>query len=212
MSTPAQIEANRQNAQSSSGPTSPAGKERSALNATQHGFTGQTVMVTPHEQVPYETHCIAYVEQYQPKTHEETELIQQYADQQWTLHQINVQQINVMSMLNAATKYYMSNGGDFETLNAGVAPFYKQINTLGIYEQRRRRAAAGILAQFKELVALREQDLAKAVQTYKTLKAQNKPFTPEEFGFVCSTAEIEAFIARETRLAALKIAATLARV
>ena len=52
MSTAAQIEANRQNAQLSSGPTSPAGKQRSSLNSTVHGFTGQTVMVdggmTPH--------------------------------------------------------------------------------------------------------------------------------------------------------------------
>jgi hypothetical protein len=197
MSTPAQIEANRRNAQLSSGPASTEGKQRSSMNSTRHGLTGQTVIVTAEEKEAYDTHCIAFVEQYQPKTHEETELIQQYADQEWTLHQVNVQQINVLSMLNAATAHHMKAGSDFETLNAAVAPFYKQLNTLGIYEQRRRRAAAAILIQFKEFAAAREQTVAKAALVYKANKSQGKSFDPAEFGFDCSTSEIQTFLSRQ---------------
>jgi hypothetical protein len=198
MSTAAQIEANRQNAQLSSGPTSPAGKQRSSMNAVRHGFTGQQVVVSADEKAAYETHCIAFLEQFQPKTHEETELTQQYADQQWSLHQINVQLMNVLSMLNAATAHHVKAGSDFETLNAATAPFYKQIGTLGTYELRRRRAATDTLARFKELAAAREKALAEAAQIRKSLKAQNKIFNPAEFGFVCSSAEIEVFLARQS--------------
>lgn len=206
MATNAQVEANRLNAQHSTGPVTDAGKKRSSLNSTVHGFTGQTVFVTPGEKEAYETHCISYIEQYQPKTHQETDLIQQYADQQWSLHQINVQQINLMSLINAATAQFVNEGTDLDTLSTATAKFYRTVNTLGVYEQRRRRAAAETLAQFKELVAAREQALAQAAQTYKALKAQDKRFIPQEFGFVCSLAEIEARIAIETRRAELKAA------
>jgi hypothetical protein len=205
MSTTAQIEANRINAQSSTGPASPEGLKRSSLNATRHGFTGQQVVLScPEEKAAYDDHCISLIELYQPKTHEETDLIQQYADQRWTLHQISIQQMNVMTMLGAANQKLTATGADFETINTATAPFYKQLNTLGIYEQRRARAAKETLARFEELKTAREKSLAEAAQTCKAMKAQNKPFDPIEFGFVHSSAEIESFITRQNRLQAVK--------
>lgn len=44
MASAAQVEANRRNALLSTGPRTPAGKERSALNATRHGFTGRLLV------------------------------------------------------------------------------------------------------------------------------------------------------------------------
>ena len=199
MSTAAQIIANQNNAQSSTGPKTDAGKQAAALNSTKHGFTGQTLILTAAEKPAYETHVIATVEHYQPKTHQEAELIQQYADQQWTLHQINAQQIGLLSLLNAATLQHMELGSDIATLNTALEPLYKQLRTLGTYEQRRLRAAKATLEAFNELVAARQAQFEEAVEIYKSLKSQNKPFTPEEFGFVCSTQEIERHIAREAR-------------
>jgi hypothetical protein len=204
MSTATQIEANRSNAQKSTGPVTEAGKQKSSLNATSHGFTGQQIVLSADEKVAYDTHCIAYLEQYQPKTHEENDLIQQYADQEWTLHQISVQQINVLALMNLTITKLMNEGVDLDTYNAATAPFYKQLNTLGSYENRRRRAAAATLASFKELAAQRQDELAEAAQTCATLKAQGKPFNPQEFGFVHSLPEIEAFLARAARRADVK--------
>jgi hypothetical protein len=205
MSSNAQIEANRINAQSSTGPTSPEGVKRSSQNATRHGFTGQQVVLScPEEKSAYEDHCISLIELYQPKTHEETDLIQQYADQRWTLHQISIQQMNVITMLSAANQKLTAAGTDCETINTVTAPFYKQINTLGIYEQRRSRAAKETLARFHELKTAREKALAEAAAAAKLMKSQNKPFDPAEFGFVCSLPEIEAYIARQSNRATLK--------
>jgi hypothetical protein len=197
MSTNAQINANQTNAQSSTGPRTEEGKQSAALNSTTHGFTGQNVVLTPAEKPAYDTHVIAYIEQYQPKTHQETDLIQQYADQQWTLYQINAQQISLMSMISAATKQHLDNGGELDTLSTATNSLYQQLRTLSLYEQRRHRAAKDILSRFKELLTARQEQFKEAVELYKSLKAQNKPFSPEEFGFVCSLQDIERHITRE---------------
>jgi len=50
MATAAQIEANRRNAQKSTGPKTERGKARAKLNAVTHGMTARTIMpVLPHE-------------------------------------------------------------------------------------------------------------------------------------------------------------------
>jgi len=197
MSSNAQIEANRQNSQASTGATTPAGQKKSSMNALRHGFTGQSVLVSAEEKSAYENHSIAYIEQYQPKTHEESDLIQQFADHRWTLQQISVQQMNVLTMLNMSNAHHMKIGSDFETLNKASAQFYKQIGTLGIYEQRRRRAAQETITQFNELKAAREKAFAEAVTVYRALKLKDKPYNPSEFGFVYSSTEIETFIAQQ---------------
>jgi hypothetical protein len=197
MSSAAQIEANRNNAQLSTGPRTQEGQQRSSLNATKHGFCGQKLVVQAEEKEAYENHTVALLQQYQPRSHQEANLIQQYSDIQWTLQQISVLQINVMSMLNAATSRLMKEGADFDAMNAALAPFYKQINTLGVYEQRKRRAAQETLAQYNELVEARLANLAKASRTCKVLQAQGKPFIPSEFGFVYPLPEIENYIVRE---------------
>ncbi len=43
----AQMEANRRNSFLSTGPRTPSGKTRSALNATKHGFTGRLAVAVP---------------------------------------------------------------------------------------------------------------------------------------------------------------------
>ena len=204
MSSLAQQEANRANSLSSTGPKTEEGKQRSSLNATSHRFTGQLIVVSANETAAYENHCLAYLEQYQPKTHEETDLVQQFADQHWTLHQIAAQQISVLSLLNLTISEMMQKGAELDAINAATAAFYKQISTLGTYEQRRRRAAAETRARFEELVAKHEEELQKAAQICTSLKAQAKPFNPQEFGFVHSLSEIEAFLTREARRADAK--------
>src|ERR1700760_2312216 len=48
-----QLEANRRNAQKSTGPTTEAGKRRSSLNAVRHGLTGQVVVLPAEEMEAY---------------------------------------------------------------------------------------------------------------------------------------------------------------
>jgi len=121
MATPQQIEANRNNAQKSSGATTEAGKQRSSLNATRHRFTGQQLVLSDAEKEAYEFHVLAYMDEYAPKTQLETNLVQQFADLNWSLHQIAVQQYNLMSLINAMTEQIMKQG-DLEAMSKALAP------------------------------------------------------------------------------------------
>jgi hypothetical protein len=154
MATPQQIEANRKNSQNSTGATSQTGKERSSLNAVKHGFTGQQLVLSEAEKEAYEFHVLAYMDEYAPKTQIETNLVQQFADLNWSLHQIAVQQHNLMSLINAMTEKLMKEG-DLEALSKTLAQPYRSLNTLGIYESRKRRSANALQAQLTAMLEAR---------------------------------------------------------
>ena len=154
MATPQQVEANRNNAQKSTGATSQTGKERSSLNAVKHGFTGQQLVLSDSEKEAYEFHVLAYMDEYAPKTQIETNLVQQFADLNWSLHQIAVQQHNVMSLINAMNEKLMKEA-DLEALSKALAQPYRTLNTLGIYESRKRRAANALEAQLTAMLEAR---------------------------------------------------------
>jgi hypothetical protein len=203
MPTPQQIEANRQNSQSSTGPKTEAGKERSSRNATRHGLTGQNLVLSPEEKEPYETHCISYLEKFAPANQEETILVQQTADFDWSLQQIAIQQLNLMALINAITTKLMA-AGEFEAVAEANAPHIKALNTLSLYEQRRRRAADAVLQRLTALIEARKAALKEAAAQCKAHKAQGKPWTLAEFGFVCSQAEIDTYLRRENAAAEVK--------
>jgi predicted nucleic acid-binding Zn-ribbon protein len=67
------------------------------------------------------------------------QVVQQYADLHWSLHQIFVQQSNTMSLMNAVA-LQLNAAGDPMATAAAIAPIAKTLNTLNLYETRRRRA------------------------------------------------------------------------
>lgn len=50
------LAANRANARLSTGPTSPAGKAKSSLNAVKTGLTGRTVLLLAEDTAAYQAH------------------------------------------------------------------------------------------------------------------------------------------------------------
>ena len=76
MATQKQIEANRRNAQKSTGPKTEQGKAKSKFNALKHGMTAE-VAVLPHEdKVSYEELRQATIESYQPANGVELMLVE----------------------------------------------------------------------------------------------------------------------------------------
>ena len=102
MSTANQIEANRQNARLSTGPTTPAGADRSSKNATKHGLTGQTLVISPEEREAYTAHVQSYMNHHKPTTQRHIQLVQQLADSHWSVHQAFVLQTNAIALSSAA--------------------------------------------------------------------------------------------------------------
>ena len=66
MSTQAQIEANRANAQLSTGPRTIEGKAASSKNARTHGLTSKDLVILPHEQDDFLDFQIELTEQIKP--------------------------------------------------------------------------------------------------------------------------------------------------
>ena len=56
MASEAQTLANQKNAQLSTGPTTPDGKNRSSHNAVKTGLTGQTVLLPSDDAAAYQAH------------------------------------------------------------------------------------------------------------------------------------------------------------
>jgi hypothetical protein len=85
MATQKQIEANRRNAQKSTGPKTQEGKSKSKFNALKHGMAA-TVAVLPHEdQVSYDELRQSLIESYQPANGAELMLVDLVAINYWRL-------------------------------------------------------------------------------------------------------------------------------
>jgi hypothetical protein len=83
MATQAQIEANRQNAQKSAGPTTEAGKARSARNNFTHGFRSSCVFVNDENRDEFNGLVADLHGEYLPVTHTEQMLLEKMILHQW---------------------------------------------------------------------------------------------------------------------------------
>lgn len=67
MGTEAQNEANRRNAERSTGPRSEAGKKRASLNAVTHGLTARDAVIPGESEEEYEAFRSSFWTQWQPE-------------------------------------------------------------------------------------------------------------------------------------------------
>ncbi len=83
MSTPAQIAANQQNAQHSTGPRTIAGKAAMAHHNLRHGFTGAFSILAWELQEHFDAMLAEFTQEHQPTTFTETILVQRMAQSHW---------------------------------------------------------------------------------------------------------------------------------
>ena len=72
MATPAQITANRANAQKSTGPRTDAGKSASRFNALQHGLDAKSVIIPGEDPAEYDALAAGYRDEFRPTSPSET--------------------------------------------------------------------------------------------------------------------------------------------
>jgi hypothetical protein len=82
----AQLNANRANAQASTGPRTEEGKQRSRLNALRHGITAKVIVMTEEEMEAYQTFSNGLLAEWQPQGATEKILVQALADTHWRLN------------------------------------------------------------------------------------------------------------------------------
>ena len=72
MATPAQITANRANAQKSTGPTSAEGKSASRFNALKHGLDAESLIIPGEDPAQYDALAADYRDEFRPASPSET--------------------------------------------------------------------------------------------------------------------------------------------
>ena len=218
MSTPAQLAANLANAQASTGPKSEEGKKRSSLNALKTGLTGRTVLMPGDDAKAYQDHVCRFIDEFEPATAREEELVQSLADTRWRLLRIPALETNLYALgqLEFAEKFDAEAG----PVRAGLIQahtflaYQKQFNNLVIQETRLCRRFEKEMTELKQLQAERREregrELEQAARLYLAAKKENKPFDPAALGFEFSIVDIERFLeARSARVpspALLKVA------
>ncbi len=83
MASPAQMAANRANAQKSTGPRTAAGKQRSSMSALKHGLSARTLVLPHEDNTAYEEVRASLYSQYEPATPQECMLVDQLASAWW---------------------------------------------------------------------------------------------------------------------------------
>jgi len=81
-------EANRINAQRSSGPRTELGKSRSKMNALKHGLSAKKIVIGDEDPKEFEALRAALERDWQPETAFESELVDQLAGSLWRLRRV----------------------------------------------------------------------------------------------------------------------------
>jgi hypothetical protein len=210
----AQINANRENAKFSTGPKSEDAKRKLKLNPLTHGFAGQTCFIPDHEKDAYCEHFKSFRAEYKPKGPTEQFLVQSLSELSWSSQQIRAVSTNLMALLGTKNcpRETGDDGLDFNLAQAAnVGDHIKDINLLGIYEQRKVRLFNSTRNELLKLQADRKlaekEELETASQIRKACKSAFQPgqreWQPSEDGFACSLEEIDRYIARNERLKSL---------
>jgi hypothetical protein len=207
-----QLEANRRNAQQSTGPKTIEGKSRSSRNNLRHGLTGQVTVMPNEDREVHDTFCNELIEGFQPETPIEQQLAQSIAEDSWRLNRARAIENNMFALGHAGqhreTHIALADAKTFQDQAA-------QFNLLTIYEQRINRTLQRNLKLLHELQAQRkaqrEHDMEEAQLLAQLSLANGQAYDPNKDGFVFSNAEINLWIDRNNRLNAARKATLSAR-
>jgi hypothetical protein len=185
--------ANRANAQHSTGPRTPAGKQRSSLNALRHGLTAASAVLPSEDPAAYEDHRRGFFDEYQPATPTESQLVKELADTSWRLNRIPLLEAEVLA--RAAAPVPPDQEITFDIVDA-----HRLLANLGIQGQRLSRQFQKCLDTLRDIQAGRARDLRDAAALLELHKHKGVPWEPADHGFVFSKDRIERFSQRLQRL------------
>jgi hypothetical protein len=203
----AQLAANRENAQKSSGPTSDEGKAKIRLNALKTGLTGRTVCLPTDDAALYQSLILSYEKLFQPVGPEESGLVQSIADIRWRLDRIPGLH---MALLNKARvelihQFPQLATDRFDVLDIQAILMYeKQFRNLELQESRLARRRDKETAELRRLQQERKANEAGALERAATAhllaRHRNQPFDNPGIGFEFSTQRFNAYFASLTPL------------
>ena len=158
--SPAQLAANRANAQLSTGPRSEAGRLRSSQNAVKSALTGRTVLLPTDDLDEYARFLANFEEQLKPVGQLECELVQIIVDCHWRLRRIQELEHALYAHGHEQFESVFEDCPESERRSRILLQthltYEKQFRNLHIQEARIDRKRAKALAELDRLQAERE--------------------------------------------------------
>jgi hypothetical protein len=217
----AKLEANRANAQHSTGPVTPEGKKQSAKNAWRHGMTGQVALMPHEDAVEFNRFTKAIVEDYHPDGAIETQLAQSIAEDYWRLNRGRAWETNTLALgyFDGTEDRIDADHPQINDAMTQALVFEKQAANfarVALYEQRINRNIAKNEERLKLRQAERRAALAEAVEEARLLADESEGRAAQAAsaddaatlvaigGFVFSTTRIQQTLHRQNRLEAAR--------
>jgi hypothetical protein len=154
MSTLRQIEANRLNAQKSTGPSSAEGKAASRFNALKHSADAQARVIPGEDPAVLEELSRDYYRQFRPLGPIETALVETIVEADWTIRRMT--------------------RAEAEHLNAVMAAMEPTPYALGVAYQQDAANGHALQKIFRRQQAAR-RDWRRAIQELRALQAERPP-------------------------------------
>jgi hypothetical protein len=201
----ARHDANRANAQHSTGPTSAAGKAKASLNAIKTGLTGRTVLLPTDDSQAYREHVARHFTHLAPVNEEENTLVQYIADTEWRLLRIAPLEASIYAIGFRELGYMVEDEPDPANRDALLMGYIFQtyrrdLSNLALQERRLRNQhkfdSEKLQAMQQARVEKERADMQRALQIADAAKQQNLTFDPAEFGFEFSVTEINRYRSR----------------
>ena len=146
MTSERRIEANRRNAQLSTGPRTPEGKARVSQNAVKHGLTARHAVLENEDSTDFEDTLRVFEQDHQPVGPDELALVHRIADGWWRLRRLRQWETDYFHLRAPRLEQWSER---FRELPADLRPSYiatcdgdgmKTIQYLSLLESRLERA------------------------------------------------------------------------
>ena len=199
----AQLAANRENAQKSTGPRTEEGKAAIRMNALKTGLTSRTVWIEEEDAPRYRKMAADFSQDLQPVGPQETALVQSVIDLHWRLESLP----GLLMALKSKGRRELLGTPEFKgteittnILDLEVQLRYeKQFRNLNLQEsrlsRRREREMAELHKLQKERKANEAAALERATTAHVVAEQTGQPFSYPGIGFEFSKAVFEAHLA-----------------
>jgi hypothetical protein len=180
---------NRANSQHSTGPRTEPGKQRSSQNALRHGLTARTAVLPTEDPEAYQRHIQQFLDEYQPATATETQLVHELANTSWRLNRIPFLEAELLSRATNPP----TDQAAIETFD--IVDAHRALATLGLHGSRLSRQFQKALEQLRDIQEerrrLERRHLNEAAEIFMRHQCKGLPWQPEEDGFVFSKEQVE---------------------
>jgi hypothetical protein len=176
MATIKQIEANRLNAQKSTGPRSVEGKLRSSQNALKSGIDAESLIILGEDRAALETLTQEYVERFHPTTPEQRHFVDILIRDDWQLRRLAKVDTQIWERELISPLKYDQNAPLGSAYACGATTFFRLQRRMDSAERSYQRA----LRELQRLQSIEEVAQSHAVAQVPDLRPPQIGFVPQK--------------------------------